>query len=301
MATKAAYKRLTKEYISFQKNPPPYLMAKPLESNILEWHYVIRGPPETPYHNGEYHGFLTFPPEYPFKPPAIRMITPSGRFQPDARLCLSMSDFHPSTWNPGWSVATILTGLLSFMCGTEATTGSIKTTDADKRIYAARSHQYNLNDARFREIFPELCLPDPVPVEILYPIQTSNKTTTVTSTNSPTLNGSNNKVVARLDFENPNPPTSAPTHPKRETIRVNKTNRGENATAPAGTAGTATNNNPVNVQNNNHNVGGQQRIFDQWRKWIIFLLLCLYLVVTKLLARSSEAVSGSANGGADGI
>ena len=38
-----------------------------------------------------------------------------GRFQPDTRLCLSMSDFHPSTWNPSWSVATILTGLLSFM------------------------------------------------------------------------------------------------------------------------------------------------------------------------------------------
>jgi ubiquitin-conjugating enzyme E2 J2 len=36
MATKAAYKRLNKEYITLQKNPPPYLMAKPLESNILE-------------------------------------------------------------------------------------------------------------------------------------------------------------------------------------------------------------------------------------------------------------------------
>ena len=31
------------------------------------------------------------------------------------RLCLSISDFHPDTWNPAWSVSTILTGLLSFM------------------------------------------------------------------------------------------------------------------------------------------------------------------------------------------
>ena len=31
------------------------------------------------------------------------------------RLCLSMSDFHPETWNPGWSVATVAKGLLSFM------------------------------------------------------------------------------------------------------------------------------------------------------------------------------------------
>jgi ubiquitin-conjugating enzyme E2 J2 len=45
------------------------------------------------------------------------MTTPSGRFQPDTRLCLTMSDFHPSLWNPSWSVATILNGLLSFMVG----------------------------------------------------------------------------------------------------------------------------------------------------------------------------------------
>ena len=49
------------------------------------------------------------------KPPTIRMTTPSGRFQPDTRLCLTMSDFHPSSWNPSWSVSTILNGLLSFM------------------------------------------------------------------------------------------------------------------------------------------------------------------------------------------
>lgn len=56
-----------------------------------------------------------FPPDYPFKPPRISMVTPNGRFATNKRLCLSISDFHPDTWNPAWSVATILTGLLSFM------------------------------------------------------------------------------------------------------------------------------------------------------------------------------------------
>lgn len=56
-----------------------------------------------------------FPREFPFKPPSIYMITPNGRFKTNTRLCLSISDFHPDTWNPAWSVATILTGLLSFM------------------------------------------------------------------------------------------------------------------------------------------------------------------------------------------
>lgn len=64
---------------------------------------------------GYYHGKLIFPKDYPFKPPRIMMMTPNGRFQTNTRLCLSISDFHPDLWNPAWSVATILTGLLSFM------------------------------------------------------------------------------------------------------------------------------------------------------------------------------------------
>ena len=119
-------------------------------NSIIQRHYVIRGPPDSPYAGGEYYGRLNFPAEYPFKPPSIRMTTPSGRFQPDTRLCLTMSDFHPSLWNPSWSVATILNGLLSFMVGDEATTGSIKTSTAEKRIYAARSHLWNLNHYKFR-------------------------------------------------------------------------------------------------------------------------------------------------------
>ena len=69
--------------------------AAPKETDILIWHYVLVGPPETPYAGGYYHGILVFPPEYPLKPPQVKMLTPSGRFEVNTRLCLSMSDFHP--------------------------------------------------------------------------------------------------------------------------------------------------------------------------------------------------------------
>lgn len=78
-------------------------------------HYVVCGPESTPYEGGFYHGKLIFPKEFPFKPPAIYMTTPNGRFRTNTRLCLSISDFHPDTWNPAWSVSTILMALLSFM------------------------------------------------------------------------------------------------------------------------------------------------------------------------------------------
>lgn len=144
-----------------QREPPPFVWAVPDEKNILTWNYIIRGPPDSPFAGGEYHGVLLFPSEYPFKPPGIKMLTPSGRFQPDRKICFSMSDFHPGTWNPAWSVATILTGLLSFMLSDEMTSGSVTTSDAEKRAYAARSHAWNLEQRRFREAFPDYCTPTP--------------------------------------------------------------------------------------------------------------------------------------------
>lgn len=57
---------------------------------------------------------------------------------------------HPSTWNAAWSVATILTGLLSFMLSDEITAGAVKTTDEQKRQLAAQSHAFNLNNRKFR-------------------------------------------------------------------------------------------------------------------------------------------------------
>ncbi|KAF8906120.1 UBC-like protein [Mucidula mucida] len=160
MASKAASKRLNKEYVTMQKEPPPFIWAVPDEKNILTWNFLIRGPPDSPFSGGEYHGVLLFPSEYPFKPPGIKVLTPSGRFQPDKKICFSMSDFHPGSWNPAWSVATILTGLLSFMLSDEMTTGSVTSSDAHKRTYASRSHAWNIQQARFKEAFPEFCSPE---------------------------------------------------------------------------------------------------------------------------------------------
>ncbi|KAJ3031285.1 UNVERIFIED_CONTAM: Ubiquitin-conjugating enzyme E2 6 [Siphonaria sp. JEL0065] len=155
MASPQASKRLRKEYQLMMTNPPEFIIAKPLESNILVWHYIVTGPPDSPYHGGEYHGKVVFPEEYPYKPPAIKMLTPNGRFQTDTRLCLSMSDYHPGTWNPAWSVATILTGLLSFMLEETPTTGSIKTSVFERRALAAKSKSWNRQDHRFKDVWEE--------------------------------------------------------------------------------------------------------------------------------------------------
>ncbi|XP_032350771.1 ubiquitin-conjugating enzyme E2 J2 isoform X1 [Camelus ferus] len=155
-APTTATQRLKQDYLRIKKDPVPYICAEPLPSNILEWHYVVRGPEMTPYEGGYYHGKLIFPREFPFKPPSIYMITPNGRFKCNTRLCLSITDFHPDTWNPAWSVSTILTGLLSFMVEKGPTLGSIETSDFMKRQLAAQSLVFNLKDKVFCELFPEV-------------------------------------------------------------------------------------------------------------------------------------------------
>ena len=159
MATPLATKRLTRELKSLLKNPleSPKIIAQPNESNILEWYYVLEGDsdPSSPYHGGIYFGKLVFPKEYPYKPPGVIMLTPNGRFKPNRRLCLSMSDFHPESWNPMWSISTILTGLYSFMVEKTPTTGSIETNDATKRKLAREILDWNVKEKMFCSLFPE--------------------------------------------------------------------------------------------------------------------------------------------------
>mmetsp|Transcript_23354 Transcript_23354/g.54245 ORF Transcript_23354/g.54245 Transcript_23354/m.54245 type:complete len:223 (-) Transcript_23354:89-757(-) len=157
MASDMCTRRLSRELQALRKDPmkSPRITAVPNEANILEWHYVIEGNVGTPYEGGIYHGKLLFPKEYPLKPPSVMMLTPSGRFQPNRRLCLSMSDFHPESWNPMWSVSTILTGLYSFMVETAPTLGSIETTLSQKRRLAQHSLDYNVRDPLFCRLFPE--------------------------------------------------------------------------------------------------------------------------------------------------
>ncbi|CCI39487.1 unnamed protein product [Albugo candida] len=156
MASFLATKRLRKEYMAIQRKSIENIVAAPLHSNILEWHYVIIGTNDSCYEGGFYHGILRFPPEYPMKPPSVLMLTPNGRFKTNQRLCLSMSDFHPETWNPMWSVSSILTGLYSFMLESQSTLGSIVTSEAQKRRYAANSLEFNCSSPVFRKLFPNL-------------------------------------------------------------------------------------------------------------------------------------------------
>jgi len=64
-----------------EKDPSPMYYARPSEDDMYLWHFTLRGPPDTEFDGGIYHGKILLPPEYPFKPPNIVFLTPNGRFQ----------------------------------------------------------------------------------------------------------------------------------------------------------------------------------------------------------------------------
>uniref|UniRef100_A0A914DHE1 UBC core domain-containing protein n=1 Tax=Acrobeloides nanus TaxID=290746 RepID=A0A914DHE1_9BILA len=111
----------------------------------------------TPYEDGYYHGKLIFPSDFPFKPPRILMLTPSGRFATNTALCFSISDHHPESWNPTWTVSTIIMGIVSFMNDErEQTYGSMNTPAENRRKHAKNSKKFNLKSSEFCQIFPDL-------------------------------------------------------------------------------------------------------------------------------------------------
>ena len=150
--TRSSNKRLLKEYRRLEKSKPPGIQARPSETSMLNWHFLL-SMDKPPYTGGCYHGLLTFPPEYPMRPPAFQMLTPSGRFETNSRLCLSMSDYHPESWNPSWSVETLLVGLQSFMYEESNAIGSISASASTRHTLAKQSHEFNLKNAQFVELF----------------------------------------------------------------------------------------------------------------------------------------------------
>ena len=133
-------KRILKEASELSKNPDPTLHAAPLENDLFEWHFTIRGPPSTPYETGVYHGRVVLPQQYPLRAPSFRFLTPSGRFEPNREICLSISGHHEETWQPAWGIRTALWALRAFMeGGAKGQVGGQDMPEAERKRLAEES------------------------------------------------------------------------------------------------------------------------------------------------------------------
>ncbi|KAG9232598.1 ubiquitin-conjugating enzyme/RWD-like protein [Amylocarpus encephaloides] len=109
-------KRILKEAAEINQSPSADYHASPAtDSDLFQWHFTLRGPPSSAFSNGIYHGRIVLPPTYPLRPPSFRFLTPSGRFEANREICLSISGHHEESWQPAWGIRTALVALRSFM------------------------------------------------------------------------------------------------------------------------------------------------------------------------------------------
>jgi ubiquitin-conjugating enzyme E2 J2 len=147
MSSNIGIKRLNKEHKDLQESKTnTNFVAEPDPDNIFDWHFVLFGLKDCAYEGGFYHGLLKFPKEYPMKPPAVMMITPSGRFYEKQLICLTISDYHPESWNPVWKVESILIGLMSFMLSDEFSVGSQHLSANERKKFAKESLDWNMKN-----------------------------------------------------------------------------------------------------------------------------------------------------------
>ena len=139
-----AVKRLLREAREIaEAGPNVDYAAAPLEDNLMEWHFTIRGPPGTAFEGGRYHGRITLPPEYPFKPPSIALLNASGRISVGKKICLSVSAHHPEHWQPAWDIRTIITALIAFFPSkADGALAGLDYSEGERRVLAAESRNW---------------------------------------------------------------------------------------------------------------------------------------------------------------
>ena len=137
-------KRILHELSVIQKGESDSFHAYALEDNIFQWHFTIRGPADSPYENGYYHGKVVLTKEYPFEPPDVYFFTESGRFDTRMKICLSVTSYHPEHWCASYTIPMILEGIRAYM--REPGKGSIGNLDystKERITLAQESHSYS--------------------------------------------------------------------------------------------------------------------------------------------------------------
>jgi ubiquitin-protein ligase len=94
-------------------DPPPGVRLVQ-QKNLLEWETEIDGPEQSAWENGTFRLSIQFPPDYPFKPPTVRFITPI--YHPNVNdqggICL---DLLIDKWLPSYHAGSVMVSIRSFL------------------------------------------------------------------------------------------------------------------------------------------------------------------------------------------
>jgi ubiquitin-protein ligase len=127
MSITMSKKRLINEFKQLQKNPySEFSISLKSDDNLSVWEVMLFGPIESPYEGGMFKCEISFPKEYPHKPPVFKFI--SKMYHPnvykDGKVCISIlhegSDPYGyeqdcERWTPALSASSVIMSIISIL------------------------------------------------------------------------------------------------------------------------------------------------------------------------------------------
>ncbi|KAK3204919.1 hypothetical protein Dsin_018965 [Dipteronia sinensis] len=103
----ASGKRIQREMVELNSDPPPDCSAGPKGDNLYNWVSTIIGPTGTPYEGGIFFLDIIFPSDYPFKPPKVIFKTRIYHCNVDSAGNVWL-DILKDSWSPALTITKVL-------------------------------------------------------------------------------------------------------------------------------------------------------------------------------------------------
>ncbi|KAL3518964.1 hypothetical protein ACH5RR_021553 [Cinchona calisaya] len=140
----ASGKRIQREMTELNMDPPPDCSAGPKGDNLYHWVATLIGPHGTPYHGGIFFLDITFPGDYPFKPPKVVFKTRIYHCNVDSTGNVSL-DILKDSWSPALTISKVLIALVSIFTN----------PDTYKPLVPGIAHLYSTDRAKHDELAAE--------------------------------------------------------------------------------------------------------------------------------------------------
>jgi len=149
--------RLGEERKQWRKDHPYGFFAKPQKDgdslNLLQWEVGIPGKEGTPWEGGLYKVSMTFPEDYPSKPPKCKFVPPlyHPNVYPSGTICLSILN-EEKAWKPAITIKQIVLGIQDLLdnpnADDPAQTDAYMLYKKDKDAYTRKIRQVARENAQ---------------------------------------------------------------------------------------------------------------------------------------------------------
>lgn len=137
-------KRVMREIADHRDSKEEHPFRLAYEDSDLQMIYAIIRNLDGDYSGGEYIARIKLSDDYPFSPPVLAFLTPTGRFTPETNICLNITHMHPESWSPLITIEKLIYSVISVLYDQSVSgIGGINTSSEQKRVYAASSAEYN--------------------------------------------------------------------------------------------------------------------------------------------------------------